>query len=97
MKRREVVIYGSGTRSVDVNSALTRPTTGTPAGVALINDPANRVYAGLDPSTQARDRVEIVQFTTPGRYLVICGVQTHFVNDQMFGWVKVRTNDDEEN
>jgi plastocyanin len=91
----QIVIYAPGMRSVDVNATLTRPTTGTPPGVALINDPTNRVYAGLDPSTQSRDRVETVQFLTPGRYLVICGVQTHFVNDEMFSWIKVRPNDDE--
>jgi hypothetical protein len=88
-------VIAPGMRSVDVNATLTRPTTGTPPGVALINDPTNRVYAGLDPSTQSRDRVETVQFLTPGRYLVICGVQTHFVNDEMFSWIKVRPNDDE--
>ncbi len=36
-----------------------------------------------------RDRVEVVQFPKPGTYLVICGVRPHFVNDKMFGFVKV--------
>jgi hypothetical protein len=30
-----------------------------------------------------------VNFHAEGKYLVICGVQTHFVNDQMYGWVRV--------
>lgn len=93
-----VVVYGPGTRPEHVLASLTRPTTGTPAGVLLIDDPANRIYAGPDPSLLPRDRVEVVQFpVTPGRYLVICGVQSHFVNDQMFGWVRVRPSDDDDN
>lgn len=41
-----------------------------------------------------RDRVEVVQFPKPGRYLVICLVRPHFVNSvtgefEMFGHVKV--------
>ena len=55
----------------------------------LISDPANRVYGGLDPTTQPRDRVEAVNFYAEGKYLVVCGVQSHFVNDQMYGWVRV--------
>jgi len=35
------------------------------------------------------DRVEVVHFPDPGRYLVICAVVPHFVNDKMYGWVKV--------
>jgi len=92
----QVIVYGPGTRVEDVNPNLTRPSTGTPAGTPLINDPSNRIYAGLDPSTQPRDRVEVVRFPeVPGRYLVICGVQPHFVTDQMHGWVRVRPEDND--
>jgi len=35
------------------------------------------------------DRVEVVHFSKPGRYLVICGIVFHFVNDKMFGYVNV--------
>ena len=105
----QVIVYAPGTKPEDVNVALTRPTTGVPAGVLLINDPVNRVYAGPDPSTifsaplapntvppPLRDRVEAVQFPTAGRYLVICGLQPHFVTDNMFGWVRVLPNDDDD-
>lgn len=84
----QVVVYGPGKKPEDVNTALVRSTTGTPAGVPLINDPSGRVYAGLDPSTQTRDRVEAVQFPNPGVHLVICGVQAHFV-EGMFSYVNV--------
>jgi hypothetical protein len=102
----QIVVYAPGKRPEDVAASLTRPTQGVPPGVPLINDPADRLYAGLDPSTihggppQARtpllDRVEVVQFSRKGRHLVICGVQPHFVNDRMYGWVKVVGDDEDE-
>jgi hypothetical protein len=101
-------VYAPGKNPEDVNTALTRPSTGVPAGVLLINDPVGRVYAGPDPSTFAwtpvapstnavlRDRVEVVHFPRVGRHLVICAVRGHFVNDNMFGWVRVLPNDDDD-
>ena len=101
-----IVVYAPGKRPEDVNTALTRPTQGVPPGVPLINDPVDRLYAGEDPSTihggpptpttPLLDRVEVVQFSRKGRHLVICGVLPHFVNDQMFGWVKVVGDEDDE-
>lgn len=90
----QIVVYGPGTAPEDINAGITTPTTGTPAGVPLINDSNNRVYFGLDPSLFPRDRVEIVHFHNPGLYLVICGVQSHFY-DGMFGFVRVLEGDDE--
>jgi hypothetical protein len=71
---------------------LTHPSTGVaiPAG-GVINDVNNRVYRGLDPQflipstnpqqvPRERDRVEVVQFTKPGTYLVICALRNHFFN-----------------
>ena len=84
-----VLVYGEGTQPANINVDSTTPTTGTPAGVPLIDDPNNRIYRGLDPSLQTRDRVEVVHFSHPGTYLVICGVRPHFVDDNMFGFVKV--------
>jgi len=37
-----------------------------------------------------RDGVEVVKFTKPGTYLVICARKNHFVNDGMFGFVRVK-------
>ena len=84
------------TASKSINAQITRPSTGTPSGAPLINDPANRVYGGLDPSTQPRERTEVVNSHAEGKYLVICGVQPHFVNDNMYGWVRVLPADIED-
>jgi len=85
----QVIVYAPGKDPKEVNQGLTRPTTGTPLGTPpLINDPVGRVFAGLDPSTQPRDRVEVVEFQNPGRHLVICGVLPHFV-EGMYGYVRV--------
>jgi plastocyanin len=85
----QILVYGPDVSPDSINAQIIRPSTGTPSGAPLINDPANRVYGGLDPSTQPRERTEVVHFHAEGKYLVICGVQPHFVNDQMFGWVRV--------
>ena len=85
----QVIVYGPGTKPEDINPSLTT-TVGVPPGPPLIDDPTNRVFRGVDPSRQpTQDRVEVVGFASPGRYLVICGVQPHFVNDNMFGYVRV--------
>ncbi len=83
----QVIVYDNGTQPGAINTALTVPPTA--GGPPLINDPTNRIYRGLDPSLQSRDRVEVVHFANPGTYLVICGVFPHFVNDRMFGFVRV--------
>jgi plastocyanin len=84
----QVIVYGDGTQPGDINTRLTAPTTGTPAGVPTINDPTNRVYRGLDPSLFPRDRVEPVHFPDPGTYLVICGIVSHFTAG-MYSYVRV--------
>ena len=91
----QVAVYGPGTQPAAINVNDTVPSTGTPAGVPLINDPTNRVYRGLDPSLQPRDRVEVVTFAQPGRYLVICAVRPHFVDDGMYGFVTVLSDRDD--
>jgi plastocyanin len=83
-----VLVYDDGTQPSDINVNLTISPTNQP-GPPLINDPNRRIYRGLDPSTQSQDRVEVVVFDRPGTYLVICGVRPHFVNDGMYGFVKV--------
>ena len=73
----------------EINTALTTPTTSpNPPVLPIINDPNRRIYRGVDPSLQARDRVEVVNFSKPGTYLVICGVLPHF-QEGMYGYVRV--------
>jgi hypothetical protein len=93
---------------IGVNTTTTTGPTPSPA-VVLIDDPDHRIYRGQDPSLQPlerasslkptpeflQDRVEVVWFPKPGTYLVICGVHGHFVNDDMFGFVKVEEEDDD--
>ncbi len=56
-----VAVYGPGTTLADINTTLTVPVTNpppTPPGVVfppLIDDPAGRVYRGLDPSLFPQD------------------------------------------
>jgi len=102
----QVIVYAPGKRPEEVNTTLLRPTRGvTSAPVPLINDPDRRLYAGPDPSTilaaeqgtqPLLDRVEVVQFSRKGRHLVICGVLRHFAEDDMYGWVKVVGDEDDE-
>jgi len=100
------LVYDNGTQPEDINVDTPTPPTTTRGPnpfppVVLIDDPASRIYRGLDPSLQPldlggaflQDRVEVVFFPTPGTYLVICGIRGHFVNDHMFGFVTVLPND----
>ena len=83
-----VLVYGDGTKPQDIDVTKLHPTTVQP-GPPLIDDATNRVYRGLDPSVfpmlpgstppqPLQDRVEVVRFQNPGRFLVICGVLPHF-------------------
>jgi plastocyanin len=83
----QIAVYDAGTEPGDIDENDTIDLTTPP--VKLIKDPNDRIYRGLDPVTQPRDRVEAVAFAKPGTYLVICTVQPHFVNNDMFGYVKV--------
>lgn len=88
----QVLVYDNGTQPGDINTNLTVQPTNFPTGPPLINDPNRRIYRGLDPSTQSQDRVEVVMFDRPGIYLVMCAVRPHFVNDAMYGFVRVLPN-----
>jgi plastocyanin len=85
-----IVVYAPGKDPDEVNQSVLLPIPNAPPRVGLIDDPAQRIYRGLDPrlATTPQDRVEVVGFSKRGTYLVICAVNVHF-NDGMFGWVKV--------
>jgi len=64
----------------------------------VISDSNRRIYRGpchvstaIPPVASAtrRDGVEVVKFSKPGTYLVICARTNHFVDDGMFGYVRV--------
>jgi hypothetical protein len=82
-----VQIFAPGTEPEDINIGLTTPMT-APPGLPIVNDPTNRIYRGPDPSLLPLDRVETVQLSAPGRYLVICGFLFHF-QDGMHGYINV--------
>lgn len=102
-----LLVYGNGRKPADVNlNSLIFPTIqlGPTPGPPLINDAVDRIYRGLDPSVfpmlpgstppqPLQDRIEVVRFQHPGRYLVICGVLPHFFDPAsgfiMFGYVSV--------
>jgi plastocyanin len=84
----QLIVYDDGTKPRDIDANLTIPSTGDTI-IPLIDDPTNRIYRGPDPTLFPRDRIEVVHFPNPGTYLVICGFHPHFVEDGMFGFVKV--------
>jgi plastocyanin len=81
-----VLVYDDGTQPDDINVNSLVPGSSPPG---LIDDPNHRIYRGMDPRLFPQDRVEVVNFSNPGTYLVMCGVRPHFVNDRMFGFVRV--------
>ena len=99
-----LTIYGDKTKPEDIDASLIEPATNCPTTAGgVINDPNNRIYRGpcfstsfgTTPTTTItrRDGVEVVQFTKPGTYLVICARKNHFIDSngkfQMFGFVRV--------
>jgi hypothetical protein len=61
----------------------------------ILSESNGRIYRGAFLNVVARrDGVEVVKFTKPGTYLVICARKNHFFNPttqefEMFGFVKV--------
>ncbi|HEY7445714.1 MAG TPA: hypothetical protein VH701_25030 [Vicinamibacterales bacterium] len=94
----QVAVYGPGTKPENIDTAAIRlmqgpPFNAPPVGpLPLINDTRNRIYVGPDPSLLPLDRVEVVHFPNPGRYLVICAFLFNFL-DNMYGWVRVRRHE----
>jgi hypothetical protein len=69
---------------------------GMPVAGGILSDTNGRIYRGtfLNTNPARRDGVEVVQFSKPGTYLVICARANHFFNPvtqkfEMFGFVKV--------
>jgi hypothetical protein len=85
----QIAVYAPGTKPDDIDTDVLIPIPGAPPEVGLIDDPDNRIYRGVSPLTVPQDRVEVVHFGRRGLYLVICTVSVHFINDKMYGWVRV--------
>ena len=91
-----ISIYDDGTLPESIDTSILVPPSvpgGPPRAIPIIDDAQNRIYRGLDPALlpaggPRSDRVEVVKFDTPGLYLVICAVVSHF-NDGMYGYVRV--------
>ena len=82
-----ILVYAPGKTMADVDlSVIDFANPGVFPG--FINDPDRRIYRGPDPRPLPQDRVEVVTFAQPGKYLVVCGVLTHFL-DNMHGFVNV--------
>jgi plastocyanin len=86
-----ISVYDDGTKPEDIDITDLVPNR-PPMTPPIINDATDRIYRGLDPlllppGTQ-QDRVEAVQFSEPGLYLVICAVLPHF-QEGMYGYVRV--------
>ena len=74
----QVTVYEEGTTPDDITPANGR-----------VDDPTDRLFIEGAASGTPRD-VAVSVFDEPGRYLVICNVTSHFVRDDMFGWVIVK-------
>jgi hypothetical protein len=98
-----VAIYNNGTTPADIAASIQAGNLAPLGGILppVVNLATNRVYRGPNPVSFPGDagppfvppiinldRVEVVQFDTPGTYLVICAVVPHF-NEGMFGYVRV--------
>jgi plastocyanin len=84
----QIVVYEPGKKPSDVDTGTLIPIPNAPPTVGLIDDPERRLYRGANPIGLLQDRVEVVHFSEPGLYLVICSVNVHFA-DNMYGWVMV--------
>lgn len=84
----QIAVYAPGTKPDDIDTTKLIPIPNAPPQVGLIDAPDNRLFRGVSPLTVGQDRVEVVHFGKPGRYLVICTLSVHFA-DGMYGWVRV--------
>jgi hypothetical protein len=97
-----VAVYDDGTQPGDIDpvsieppcpAVITTPCSpvnaaGVPSAGGILSDANKRIYRG-QTFTGRRDGVEVVRFSKPGTYLVICARKNHFVNAGMFGFVSV--------
>jgi hypothetical protein len=98
-----VAVYDDGTQPGDIDQISIEPNcpagpitspcspvnaAGVPTAGGILSDADRRIYRG-PTFTGRRDGVEVVRFSKPGTYLVICARKNHFIDDGMFGFVRV--------
>ena len=97
-------VYDDGTQPTDIGTAIEPNCVGAgpftapcspvnaagPVAGGILSDANRRIYRGAFLNLVRRDGVEVVQFSKPGTYLVICARKNHFENDNMFGFVEVK-------
>lgn len=85
-----VAIYDTGTRPGDIDtSILIAGGVNCPGGLRYINDTDNRL-AIFNPPCSTNTQTVSYTFNQPGRYLVICTFNSHFIDRDMYGWVWVK-------
>jgi len=96
-----VAVYEDGTQPEDIDPVSIEPNcpaiitspcspvnaAGVPSAGGILSDANRRIYRG-PTFTGRRDGVEVVHFSKPGTYLVICARKNHF-DDGMYGFVRV--------
>ena len=92
----QILVYGPDVLPDSINAQMTRPSTGTPSGRRSSTTRQTACTAAWIPACSRASASEVVNFHAEGKYLVICGVQSHFVNDQMYGWVRVLPADSDD-
>lgn len=85
----QIAIYRPGIGPMDIDTMLRDANQ-----AFLIDDPNGRIALSPPPNTVSSWTADDDLFEEPGRYLVICTVVGHFVEDHMYGWIVVQGDDD---
>lgn len=109
----QILVYAPGTQPGDIDTVtnlivIANPPTGV---VGLINDPANRIYRGIDPrftlqvppapplppATPVNTQQDRVEVVQFGErgLYLVICAVNVHFNDGMFGWVRVRRHDND--
>jgi hypothetical protein len=92
--KREILCPGKALlRPEDINKTNVEPAPVPQNAGGIIGDSIRRIYRD-NTNVGRNDGVEVVQFTKPGTYLVICARKNHFFDPdtqqfQMSGFVRV--------
>jgi plastocyanin len=84
----QVAVFPPGTKPRDVDSVPRTAYSGCPRGDRYIADPEGTPVA--PPPCTGGMAAPSYTFSEPGRYLVICTFDSHFLNWDMYGWVIVK-------